>query len=432
MANWSGSLTRSDLSAQQLKYDRSKNAILLKPADHPLLSILTDRGAKDKVTDLEYDMFTRPYPVMSGMLWGYSAGAKAPLDQSATSFYVDDSSVFLIGDLIKIPGYQANITPAYKTILGEEARVTGTPSAHEVTVDRNIDGGTAVACPGAGAADGLNWVFAGCAEPVGGGTRTGKGYKKGDRRNYVQSFVEPFSLEELTSLLDFWPKGGSGELADMREDALTRITRAIEYMLFYGQLKKDTDGLGRTRYKSGGAQYLLNLSDGEEGTNAWSPYTDLVRGDGTSRIWMVEDTFNPLTIGKFMSRAFKFGNKAKTFYHGSRFLPIWERQFNDQVHYERTVTDFGVTILRHTVDGNTMQFVYTPQVDAEDPTGGFLLDMPYVSLKVLEDVHPRRPAHDPKTEVGARVYDYDWVADLGCGLQFLKAHAYLTAMADII
>jgi hypothetical protein len=434
---WSGALARSDLTAQQLKFSRAAKAVFLKPSNHPLLSILTDRAAKDPVTDIEYDVFTRPYPVKEGMLWGYNAGSKAALTQTATSLYIASAANFLrVGDIIKIPGTQSNIgTAGYKTILGELVKVTGTPNTNEATVQRNIGGGTAVDCAGTGAADGLNWRFAGEAEPVGGGTRTAKGAVKGDRRNYIQSFCEPFSMASIMRALDFWPEGGKGEERDMRDDALTLITDAVEMMLLYGQRDKGTDALGRNVYMSGGAQYWLNQTDTEEDIAAWTEGasgTDLVLGDGTSRIWRALDTFNKLTVGKFMTRAFRHGNPTKWGIHGERFMPIWDNLWEDSIQRTQQLTDYGVTVNSHTVQGKKINFVYCPVMDKEDPTGLFLLDIPYMSVAVLNDIHPRKPAHDPETEVGSRTYDWDFIADLGCKIQFLKSHAYIKDINDIV
>ncbi len=438
MSDYTGSFARTNLSAAQVMEAKRKEATFLSGIRHPLLSELTDRAAKDQKNDFEYRVFTRPYPIIDAFLWGESSGSQSALTNSATAMYITNAASYLRpNDLLQIPGQQDNIqTAGNKTILGEVVRVSSIASTHIVNVVRNVKSGTALDNAGTGTGnDGLAFMVLSSAEPVGGGTRDAKGLGKGDRLNYIRSFNEPFSLvQQMVDNVDFFPMGGKGEKDDQQQDAFIRITDAVEKMLLYGQLSKTTDGSGRTVYDSAGLLALLNTTDTEEGIVAWTTGatgTDMVIGDRTSRIWHADDGFNIPNIGRFMTELTLNGNMTKWGYHGNRFLPNWDNQWGDTIQRTQSLTDYGVTVNSHSVYGSKINFVYSPVMDLADPTGCFFIDMPHFALAVMNDIHLRQPDHDPKSEVGSRTYDYDWIADLGCGATFLKSHAYIFGVNDI-
>jgi hypothetical protein len=66
-------------------------------------------------------------------------------------------------------------------------------------------------------------------------------------------------------------------------------------------------------------------------------------------------------------------------------------------------------------------------MDIEDPTGMFLVDLPYISLAVINDIHPRNNIQDnDATETKG-----DYLADVGFMGDFLKAHSYIKDVTDI-
>lgn len=409
-----------------MKYSKTNKAIKLKPSAYPLLTLITDRTQKRPVTDVEFKTFSAPFPTTSGQLWGYSAGSKAALTASNDFYIVGGEKFLCVGDMLKLSGLDANNTGT-KTILGELARVTGTPAANYVTMARNIASGTAVANSDSGGT-GIGWTFAGAAEPLGGASRTGKSIGLGSRTNYVRSFCEPYAIVDIMQDLDYL---GPNELQRMREDALIRLQFSEEHMLLYGKKLRETDGLGRYVYNSAGLQHLLNTADTEEGIAAWTTGasgTDLVNGDGTSRVWRPQANFTLPLIEKFLERAFRYGNLTKLGLHGSAFMRCWRNQWGDKIQMTERVTDYGITINSHTVDSYKINFVYCPAMDKEDPTGLFLTDLPYVWLAVINDIHPRDEIQDKK----ARTKEYDYIADVGADVQFLKAHSYIKDLNDIV
>ncbi len=428
---WSTVLGRGDFNSAQLKYSKSDKAVWLKPAAHSFLTRLTRNGQKDKKQDVEFSTFSRPYPVFNGALWGYSSGSKAALLAADTSLYIASASTILrTGDLLKISGWQPNNTGTH-TQDGETVRVTGTPATNLATVVRNIYSGTAVANTASGGT-GLTWQNLSSAEAMGADSRTPKGLTLGENTNYIRSFCEPYAIIDLAQDID---KFGPDELAMMREDAMTRISDAIERMMFYGIKAKQTDAVsGQPVYHSGGMFYALNLTDTEEGVVAWTEGTsgtDLVVGDGTSRIWSAQDSFNIDNIGKYVELAFLYGNPTKTGYHGRSFLRLWDRLWGNTIVREPKIDDYGMSVNSHTVNGNKINFVYAPAMDVEDPTGMVLVDEPYVALAYINDIHPRDPAINPRTQVGPRKLEYDYIADVGFDGQFIKAHSAIRNIYDV-
>lgn len=431
---WSTVLGRGDFNSAQLKYSKSDKAVWLKPAAHSFLTRLTRNGQKDKKRDVEYSTFSRPYPVFTGALWGYSAAAKAALTASAadTGLYIANAATILrVGDLLKISGWQPNNTGTH-TQDGETVRITGTPGTNYATCVRDIYGSSVLVANTASGGTGLTWQNLSSAEAMGANSRTPKGLTLGENTNYIRSFCEPYAIIDLAQQID---KFGPDELAMMREDAMTRISDSIERMMFYGIKDKQADAVsGQPVYHSGGMFYALNLTDTEEGVAAWTTGvdgTDLVIGDGTSRIWMVEDSFTIDNVGKYVELAFLYGSPTKTGYHGRSFLRLWDRLWGNTIQREPTIKDYGMSVNSHTVNGNKIDFVYAPALDAEDPTGLVLVDEPYVALAVMNDIHPRDPATDPKTKVGPRKYEYDYIADVGFDGQFIKAHSAIRNVYDI-
>jgi hypothetical protein len=428
---WSTALGRGDFNSAQLKYSKSDKAIWLKPASHSFLTRLTRNGQKDKKTDVEFSTFSRPYPVFSGALWGYSAGSKAALLAADTAFYIANASTILrIGDMLKVSGWQPNNTGTH-TQEGEFIRITGTPGTNYATGVRNIYSGTAVANTASGGT-GLIWQNMSSAEAMGSNSRTANGSTLGENTNYVRSFCEPYAIIDLAQDID---KFGPDELEMMREDSMTRISDAAERMMFYGIKAKQTDAVsGQPVYHSGGLWYFLNLTDTEEGVAAWTEGTtgtDLVLGDGTSRIWMAQDSFSIDNVAKYVELAFLYGSPKKTGYHGRSFLRLWDRLWGNTILREPTIVDYGMSVNSHTVNGNKIEFVYAPALDAEDPTGMVLVDEPYTAIAVINDIHPREPAINPRTQVGPRKLEYDYIADLGFDGQFLKAHSAIRNIYDI-
>jgi hypothetical protein len=253
----------------------------------------------------------------------------------------------------------------------------------------------------------------------------------GYKDNYIQSFCEPYAQIDLMEQIDAWAPKKGVSLQNMREDSMTRINDAVEKMLFYGQplTAGTTDAAGRPIYMSGGLGYFLNTADTFEGIAAWTTGasgTDLVNGDGTSRIW-VPDVFNQDLVEKFIERAFLYGNRTKFGFVGRSFMRQWRKVWGPRVEFEQNVTDYGITINSHTIGDCKINFVYAPAMDIEDPTGMFLVDLPYTALAVMNEIHPR----DEIQEKASRVKQYDYIADVGFDGQFLKTHSYIKNLPDV-
>lgn len=429
-----GSLNRPDFNAAQIMESKRKAAVYLTGWKTPLFSKLTKESSMIPVSDHEFTCFTRPRPSHSGMLWGYSGGSKGALANTDTDMYITNASTILKpGDILYLNGLQANIaTEGNKTVAGEFVEVLSTLATNLATVKRTKRSGTALDNDGTGTADGLTYQLMGATEPLGGGTRIAKGLGKGDRKNYVRIFCEPFSVvQQIKDYYKLWPGDGIGEFNDQRDDAFSRMTDSIESMLFLGSKDKETDAAGRPVYDSGGLLYWLNQTDTEEDIVAWSAAADLVTGNGSSRIWNAEDNFNRTNIGLLMSRVFNEGGKTKFVFHGNRFIPIWANQFEDWIRAETSETDYGITITTHTVEGNKLKFVHAPILDAAHPTGAFIVDMDYFSMAKMMDISMRKPTHDPRSQAGSRTYDYDYIADLGVYPEYLKSHAIILNINDI-
>lgn len=430
--SYTEAMSRPDMNSAQLMEDRRKEATYLKSSLYPNYTRMLNKSAKRSVKELEFTVFTRPVPITGGMLWGASGTSKAAITDDTESFYFANAIVHLsVNDMIYVDGYQST-NSGTKTQQGETLRVASITSTNVFTATRNIASGTKVNCTGTGAANGLNFVLQSSSEVLGADTRTAKGLGKGDRKNYVSSLTEPFAMvAQLKDNFDMFPKGGEAELMDQRDDAFFRISQAINNRIYYGPKLKETTSAG-TRYTSGGALYWLDQTDTEEGIAAWSADTDPISGDGSSRIWLAEANWNKPNVDKLiLPWIFKEGGKTKMVYHGNGVMRNFRALFEDKLRYSVDTTDYGVNITSYTLDGCTLRFVYDPTLDRADSLGMFIFDEDYKGLAVKEDVHLRKPAYDPQTEVGPRVYKYDYVADIGNDLTYLAAHCIIRKITDL-
>jgi len=417
-----GAFHLANLDSTQRKYSLSDKATFWKPADHPLLSTLKQRGRKEKVDDTTFKFFGYPYPTLSGTVYGYSAGSTAALTTTATDIYIASASAFLKpGDLIKVSGYDTNNTET-NTVDGEVMRVVSTPATNYATVTRNVGNGSAVANT---ATTGLSWMFVGNADREGATSRVAKSSAISADTNYIQFFEEPWDVTDVVKLSKYY---GPNEKERQKKLALIRIMAGIEHALWYGKKRLLYENSKEQPY-TGGMQYWLNLADTDYNPSiaAHSSTTDLVSGNGTSRVWRPGGDFTKPNWLKYIELAFEFGNDTKTGFVGKSFLRQLEHIYGEQIRFGWETTKLGLTIANFDSQGKRIQFVHTPAMDYEDATSMFLVDIDQIAYAYMKDITPRLNIqdNDAQEEKG------DYIAYCGLKPEFISAHSYIQNITDV-
>lgn len=414
-----GAFHLADLDSAQRKYSLSDKAVFWKPADHPFLATLTQRGQKKKVTDTTFKFMGYPYPTLNGNVQGITVatGAVKLLGATDTDVYIANASTFLKpGDLIKVHGFAAN-NSGTNTVDGEMFRIVSTPSTNHATVTRNVGNGTAVAT--AAAANTLPWMFAGNADREGATSRVAKSAALTVDTNYVQFFEEPWDVTDVVKLSKYY---GPNERNRQKTLALIRMTAGIEHAFWYGKKRMLYENSKEQPY-TGGMQYWLNLADTDYNPSiaAWSTTNDLVSGNNTSRVWRPEGDFTEPNWLKYIELAFEFGNNSKVGFHGKSFLRCLEHIYGDKIRMTWDTSKLGLSIASFESQGKQIQFVHCPAMDYEDPTSLFLVDIDKISIAAMKDITPRLNIqdNDAQEEKG------DYIAYLGLKPEFISAHSYV-------
>ncbi len=423
-----GSGQMQDLTTLQREYSIIDRAIMQARNVAPLTAIMKAKAKTRKVTDVKVADFEDKEPVMSFTAYGNDSGAGTKTDMAETDQYIyiaNASTRLKPYDLLKFNGYDPNNYNDSKQAHGETMMVLSTPSTHTVHVKRNIEAPATSAynMKTQSGSYGLTCQKIGNALKEDSTSRVPKIPALMEKYNYIQIFEEPVSVSDLVSMSKY--KGGD-ELKRRAKNAFIDLLRGVEGALLYNH-RSLLDVDGEQTFVMGGVEWHMNYADSDNGTNAWASAYDLVTGDGTSRIWRPGADFNSENWEKYVVKAFEYGNDTKLGLCGKDFLRILKSEYRGQVIYERDVTDFGLTVLHYTEQGKEIQFVHDPEMDILGPRDLMLLDMEYVELGIMKDIH-RRTEIQANDATGRKD---DWMAYLTLLMHFQKAHSYVQGMDDI-
>ena len=161
--------------------------------------------------------------------------------------------------------------------------VLSTPATNTVAVQRNVEATatTTYNMTTSASNNGLACLKIGNAMVEDSTSRVAKQNALLEKYNYVQIFEEPCSVSDLVAKSKYH---GPDEMERRAKNAFIDHLRGIEgAMLWNHRAVLTVDG--DYQYLMGGVEWHMNYADTDNGTAAHTSTTDLVEGDGTSRIW---------------------------------------------------------------------------------------------------------------------------------------------------
>lgn len=347
------------------KYGRSDKIWMRALADAPMLHLMTSRLNKQGKGDVKYYMTEDDYYVQSGTLKGCtSAGANAALTTALTHVYVTgDGSVparsFLrVGDVIHVPAFQTNQTATWGTgdgstdgtvqMAGEDLIVRAIVSDYVVQVDRNGGAGTATGGVTAASGNTLKWEIKGNALPDGSASPTAVADALEEDYNYREVIRLPWNVSARSLMQDLY---GIPDIQRLAIKNRTQFFRNLERKFWtnHRYIKYGSNGLEES-HTGGLIEWIVDTASTGTRIQGYDASADLVMGDGTQRVWMVNKNFDLSHWNQFMEKALKYYSKNKVGVGGRGFLTNLEdtlRPYYGSFDWDVDTFGFGVIMAKN-------------------------------------------------------------------------------------
>jgi hypothetical protein len=309
------------------KYDRSDKIILRALADAPLLNIITQKTQKRPVSDTKFYMMEEEYRVQAGTLEGSTAGGTDAAITTSTAYFKvygeggeKAIDILRVNDKLHIPAFQTNQTATKGTGDGSTdgtVRVAGEDVIIAEIIDDNVvritrGGGDTSATGIAGnctASSGslLKWEHKGNILPDGSSSPESFSQDLEEDYNYLENHREPWEVSAGHLITDFY--GGTDDRRAAIQ-ARAAMFRFMERSFWTGHRYMGYMGDGLQKPNTGGwMEFITDVSAAGTRLGAYDASRDLIMGDGTQRIWMVNKNFDLNNWGMFLNKALKWGNK---------------------------------------------------------------------------------------------------------------------------
>ncbi len=376
------------------KYDQSDAVIIKEHANAPLLALLTDKLAKDKVTDPEFKGFEIDYDIHEGLISHASALSTSVVALTCTNLGADiNAEAFLLpGDTFNVPADQTNQTNTSADIMGENMVVISVSGSAIVVQRRNGIGTNAANVTATTTKLKFNRT----------GNRNPEGWSAGEARstameyelNYIQNFSETFEATEDVEATDMYGPASEYDFQGnlKRRNFMIRVERAM----LKGQRSKTTSADKPVRMMGGVLWFITNLVNLDSAApitsyTSWTTATDLVEGTAAtrSRVWKITDNsdsskwstkkWNILGEQVFDSN----GSNEKWVMMGGGMYTEFNELFDKYVRTKVEQTTFGLKYKQFDVGGGTFNIVRNPIMDRS----GLGLWAIGLDMKYLKRVH---------------------------------------------
>ncbi|MCK5015591.1 MAG: hypothetical protein KAS32_00850 [Candidatus Peribacteraceae bacterium] len=346
------------------KFDRSDRIIMRAFSDAPMMHIMIQRGMKRGVKSVKYYMTEDDYFIQSGTLEGATAaGADTALTTAVQYLTVlgpasESANTFIrVGDILHVGAMQTNQTATKGTgdgttdgtvqLAGEDMIVREIVSANLVRVARNGGAGTATGGVTAGSGNTLNWDHKGnifgdaSASPAALSDALEEDY------NYREVQRRPWDISGRNLMED------SYGMADMQRLAIknrTQFLRDMEKKFWsnHRYLAYTAQSLDES-HTGGWFEFVSDTSTTWTRIAAYDASKDLVIGDSTQRVWMVNSNFGLSNWNTFMEKSLKYGSKNKLGVGGREYLTNLEdllRPYYGSFDWDEDTFGFGVVLAR--------------------------------------------------------------------------------------
>jgi len=343
------------------KYDRSDRIIMRALSDAPILHIIITRQMKRGVKSVKYYMSEDDYFIQNGTLKGStSAGADAALTTSTVYIYVagpsdEAANTFMrVGDKINIGAFQTNQTATKGTgdgstdgivqLAGEDMIVREIISANVLRVARNGGAGTAIGGVTAGSGNTLNWDHKGNTLGDASASPSALSDALEEDYNYREVQRRPWDISGRNLMEDSY---GMADLQRLAIKNRTQFLRDMEkkFWTSHRYLTYTAQNLDES-HTGGWMEYVADTSTTGTRIAAYDASKDLVMGDGTQRVWLVNKNFGLHNWNSFMEKSLKYGSKNKLGVGGREYLTNLENTLRP--HYggfDWDVDSFGFGIM---------------------------------------------------------------------------------------
>jgi len=334
-------------------------------ADAPALHICVQRAQKRGVGDVKYYMMEDDYFVQSGTLKGCtSAGANAALTTSLRYVYVtgagsETAASFLrVGDVLHVPAMQTNQTATKGTgdgstdgtvhLHGEDFVVDAIVSDYVVQVTRNGGAGTATGGVTASSGNTLNWELKGPALADASASPNARSDSLEEDYNYREVKRVSWDVSGRNMMQDMY---GTPDIQRLAVKNRTQLFRFMERTFWtnHRTLRYGSNGLEES-HTGGLFEFIGDTSSTWTRIAAYDASKDLVMGDATQRVWLVNKNFSLSNWNKFMEKALKYGSRNKIGFGGRGFLIELEdllRPYYGSFEWDVDTFGFGVVLARN-------------------------------------------------------------------------------------
>ena len=351
----------------------------------------------------------------------------------------DANKLLRVGDKIWVHSYQANQKSAIGTVAagGETMRVESiTADGLTVTVTRNIGSDvTTRNVTTTTAAHTLAAVIMPYSRGERSESRAALAHAMIEDYNYIETFEEPFDVtEDIEETLSV---GGSTFNREQNQK-LMKFLADIEDELTHGQ--RDLVYTDEPKYSTGGIMpYVTN--DLSTNYAAYSATTDLVTGNGLSRLWQVgsKDNFTIIKWMTFIERAYSEGGPRKAILVGPGFHTNYLQTLEGYIQLpltDRTGASIGIMgQFWHHAYGEPLEIIIMYSWKGTRSNDALLIDYDYIGLKGFGKSGGNIFVWKGKGGTGLQANSsptlkHAWKAQIGMNRKYQLAHAAIIGMQN--
>ena len=430
------------------KYDLSDEIIKRFITDAPLYGILSRKLKKKSVGDPEFKHIEDGETYYTGTLFGASSATNATahtIDQNYAWFTINGAAKYLqAGQYIYIPYGQTNDSNTTTTLLtGNRAKIlsiydSGTDATNVVTVAPESSDDV---MPRTGvAANTLQFYILPAANAEGSTAPDALQDILGTGLQYTEIFRKAVDVTGTRLGTEMW---GGSDLRRLRAKAMDFVIRGVERAFLFNKMAK-SDVNGKPVRTMGGILDWLRAPTGNTPTGRldpdasvadWSSTSDLVSGNGTSRVYNVGGTLSLLNWYRFLDAAFQWGSRTKIGLCGSRFISEFQYMMSGKVVIPPARMQWDLQIYDFAAPGGTLNMIHEPAFEGPHALNCLILDLEplgYAYLNVEEGGKYNGPT-DIKLvkDIGENSYygsKEEVFAEVAIKKAFLKSHAWMTGI----
>lgn len=430
----------SDPPDQDLRiFNLSDEVIMRNISAAPLYGILTAKMNRRLVTDPEFKHLEDEERKFSGKLQGDDGDENAAaISISTVYFNITDADNFLQpGYRLHIPYNQSTQTNTTGRLSGEVVTVSAI-SGDVVTVVRDTDTTPNMT---ADISTYLNYNILAPSHAEGSTSPDAIQSILGIGQQYT--WITRQTVNLTGTLMGTKLYGGS-RLKRARTQTWDFSMRDIERQFFHSVLSRTSVNGMYKRTMRGIFDWFWTPTDSPAdpdtsvaayGTTGTTTY-DLVRGDGTSRIFNVGGSLTFADWNDFVERAMEYGSDHKVGFCGGLFLSRFQTMLSNKVVLTPRETKWGLKVYDYEGPAGTISLVREPAFRSGHSMDCVVLDVDKLGyaylnveegaeqysgptiLKLIKDIRAR-DEYGCKEEV---------FGELAIDLNFLKSHAWLTGM----